>query len=164
MRGMLGAKYPGQETLCLQLCPVQPPGDTLQSARAPSRPACCFLCFSLTPCCRTAWPSFACMRGWLGAKYPGQETLCLQLCPVQPPGDTAQKRSSPVTPGVLLFRIFFDAVLPHGLASSVRGVGAAGCQEVWVGGRVGRRGALCSPLATPPKSARAPSRPACCFL
>jgi hypothetical protein len=43
---------------------------------------------------------------------------------------------APSRPGVLLFSLdFFDAVLPHGLASHVHDAWTAWCQEVWAGGR-----------------------------
>ena len=44
---------------------AQPPGDTPQRDPAPSRPACCFLGYSLTPCCRMAGQdSPACVGSW----------------------------------------------------------------------------------------------------
>ena len=73
MRGWLGAKYSGQETICfLSSALVQPPGGSPQSDRAPSRPACCFLGCFLTPCCRPAWQALSAVRGQPGVQNSGR--------------------------------------------------------------------------------------------
>ncbi len=115
---------------------MQPPGDTAQKRSSPVTPGVLLSLIFLDAVLPHGWPSFACMRGMLEAKYPGQETLGPLALPCAAPWRHPPQCWSPVTPGVLLFRMFFDAVLPHGWPSFA-------CMRGWLGAKYPGQETLC---------------------